>query len=202
MSNRKIDKMNKFSIKILLFTLLIVAHSCTKDYQVCNGNVEIKDTNHLVDISVLKEVPAMLDTLTKYPELKVTSIINDQYQTGMTCNYYFKGLICFGASYSLNRSKRENYWFCQDNRPKEVISTNLDKKIEYQKALEIAKKEIDFKNSCLSYQLGFYYADTSAIETPISYKLVWNVKSIGGSAYVVLDAKSGFIYSKFDGVFQ
>ena len=78
----------------------------------------------------------------------------------------------------------------------------MDKKIESQKALQIAKKEIDFKNSCLSYQLGFYYAYTSEIETPTSRKLVWNVKSIGGSAYVVIDANSGFIYSKFDGVFQ
>lgn len=196
----------KNSIKIFIFIValinLLTIESCKKCISDCTENKEIKGSNHLADISLLKAVPQMLDTLAKYPELQVASIIDDEYQTGISCNYFYKGIKVFGASYTLSKSKKFNYFDCSDYTPKVAIPSNLVKNIDYKKALEIAKKEINFRNSCLSYQLCYYYSDTSATEKPSSYKLVWDINALGGSAYVVLDATTGFIYHKFDGMVQ
>lgn len=192
--------MAKLSIQLILVTIFTVFQSCKTDEQICNVNLEIKDSKHLVDISVLKMVPQILDTLAKYPELQVTSIINDEYYIGVICDYFYNGLICFNNSYSIGKSKKQNFWHYQDSRPKVTLSNNLSKKIDAQKAIDIAKKEIDFRGNCLTYQLGYYYSDTSGLETPTNYKLVWNIKSYGGSATVFLDANSGHIYHKFDGI--
>jgi hypothetical protein len=189
----------KLVISVVLITAFVFLQSCKKGEQICNGNKEIKSTNHLVDISVLKTVPQMLDSLAKYKELQVDKIVNDEYMTSVCCNYFSNGLIVFNASYALIKSKKFNFFICEDYRPKVTIPTNLAKNIDYRKALEIAKNEINFSGSCLSYQLGYYYSDTSEILTPASFKLVWSVKEIDGGAYVFLDAGNGKVYSKFDG---
>jgi Zn-dependent metalloprotease len=190
--------MKKFS-SIVLIGLLVFFSSCKKTESNCNGNVEIKGNNHLVDLSVLKTVPQMLDSLAKYPNLQAASIVNDEYMTSVTCNYFYNDLIVFGASYQLTKSKKFGYFDCFDYRPKVTLPTNLVQNIDSKKALEIAKKEINLEPTCLTSQLGYSYQDTSVIEKPSSYKLVWNIKS--GSAYVSVDAGNGNVYSKFDGIF-
>ncbi|MFY7732547.1 MAG: hypothetical protein ACOVSR_03615 [Bacteroidia bacterium] len=190
--------MKKFS-SIVLISLLLIFTSCKKTESNCNGNVEIKGNNHLVDVSVLKTVPQMLDSLAKYPNLQAASIVNDEYMTSVTCNYFYNDLIVFGASYQLTKSKKFGYFDCFDYRPKVTLPTNLAQNIDNKKAIEIAKKEINLEPTCLTSQLGYAYQDTSVIEKPSSYKLVWNIKS--GSAYVILDASNGSVYSKFDGRF-
>lgn len=186
-------------ISILLFSAFITFISCKKTESNCNGNVEIKGSNHLVDLSVLKTVPQMLDSLAKYPNLQAKSIVDDEYITSVTCNYFYNNLIVFGASYTLTKSKKFGYFNCFDYKPKVTLPTNLFQNINNKKALEIAKKEINLEPSCLTSQLGYFYQDISVIEKPSSYKLVWNIKT--GSAYVILDATNGFIYHKFDGVY-
>jgi Zn-dependent metalloprotease len=190
--------MKKFSSIVLIGSLLILA-SCKKTESNCSGNVEIKGNNHLVDLSVLKTVPQMLDSLEKYPNLQAASIMDDEYMTSLSCNYFYNNLIVFGASYTLTKSKKFGYFECADYRPKVNLPTNLVKNIDDKKAIEIAKKEINLDGKCLSYQLGYSYQDTTNIETTSNYKLVWNIKS--GSAYVILDATNGNVYAKFDGIF-
>lgn len=184
---------------ILLFFAFITFVSCKKTESNCNGNVEIKGKTHLIDLSVLKTVPQMLDSLAKYPNLQAASIMDDEYMTSLSCNYFYNNLIVFDASYQLTKSKKFGYFDCADYRPKVNPLANLAQNIDNKKALEIAKKEINLEPSCLTSQLGYSYQDTSNIEKPSSYKLVWNIKS--GSAYVILDATNGFIYHKFDGVY-
>ncbi|MBJ7427597.1 MAG: hypothetical protein JHD28_01355 [Bacteroidia bacterium] len=186
-----------YKILILIFSAFITFSSCKKTEPNCIGNVEIKGSNHLVDLSVLKTVPQMLDSLAKYPNLQAASIVDDEYMTSVTCNYFYNNLIVFGASYELTKSKKFGYFDCFDYRPKVTLPTNLSQNINNKKAIEIAKKEINLEPSCLTSQLGYSYQDTSVIEKPSSYKLVWNIKS--GSAYVILDASNGSVYSKFDG---
>ncbi len=187
---------------IAFIAIIGMCQSCRKDIPLCTGDIEIKGANHLVDISCLKAAPQLLDTLAKYPELQVISVIDDEYQIGMTCNYFYKGLICFGSSYGLYKAKKDKGLYCQDYTPKVAIQANMAKNINYQKAIEIAKREQVFYDGCLSYQLGYSYQDTSTIETPNSYKLVWKVEMLGGGSYVILDANSGHIYSVFDGMYR
>lgn len=190
--------MKKFSSTVLIGLLFIIS-SCKKTESNCSGNVEIKGSNHLVDVSVLKTVPQMLDSLAKYPNLQAESIMDDEYMTSLSCNYFYNNLIVFGASYTLTKSKKFGYFDCNDYRPNVNPIANLAQNIDNKKALEIAKKEINLDEKCLTYQLGYSYQDTTEIETTSSYKLVWNIKS--GSAYVIVDATNGTVYSKFDGSF-
>lgn len=184
---------------ILLFFAFITFISCKKTKPNCNGNVEIKGSNHLVDLNVLKTVPQMLDSLVKYPNLQATSIVDDEYMTSVTCNYFYNNLIVFGANYTLTKSKKNGNFDSYNNTPKVNLPTNLIKNVDNKKAIEIAKKEINLDGKCLTYQLGYSYQDTTEIEATSSYKLVWNIKS--GSAYVILDATNGTVYSKFDGIY-
>ena len=190
--------MKKFSSIVLISSLLILA-SCKKTESNCSGNVEIKGSNHLVDLSVLKTVPQMLDSLEKYPNLQAASIMDDEYMTSLSCNYFYNNLTVFGASYELTKSKKFGYFDCYDYRPKVTLPNNLAQNIDNKKAIEIAKKAINLEPTCLTSQLGYSYQDTSAIEKTSSYKLVWNIKS--GSAFVIVDASNGSVYSKFDGRF-
>jgi Zn-dependent metalloprotease len=190
--------MKKFS-SIILIGLLVIFSSCKKTESNCSGNVEIKGSNHLVDLSVLKTVPQMLDSLEKYPNLQAASIMDDEYMTSLSCNYFYNNLTVFGASYELTKSKKFGYFDCYDYRPKVTLPNNLAQNIDNKKAIEIAKKAINLEPTCLTSQLGYSYQDTSAIEKTSSYKLVWNIKS--GSAYVIVDASNGSVYSKFDGRF-
>ncbi len=188
-----------YKISILLFSAFITFSSCKKTETNCNGNVEIKGSNHLVDISVLKTVPQMLDTLAKYPNLQAASITDDEYMASLSCNYFYNNLIVFGASYQLTKSKKFGYFDCVDYTPKVDLPNNLVQNIDNKKAIEIAKKAINLTEKCLTYQLGYSYQDTTEIETTNSYKLVWNIES--GSAYVIVDATNGTVYSKFDGMY-
>ncbi len=190
--------MKKIS-SIVLIGLLIFFSSCKKTEPNCNGNVEIKGSNHLVDVSVLKTVPQMLDTLTKYPNLQAVSIVDDEYMTSLSCNYFYNNLIVFGANYRLTKNKKFGNFDSYENTPKVNLPTNLIKNIDNNKAIEIAKKEINLDEKCLTYQLGYSYQDITEIETTSSYKLVWNIKS--GSANVIVDATNGTVYSKFDGIY-
>jgi hypothetical protein len=184
---------------ILLFFAFITFSSCKKMEPNCGGNVEVIGSKHLVDIGVLKTNPQLFDTLAKYPSLQAAYITDDEYMTSVTCNYFFNNLIVFGASYEMSKSKKFNYFNYFDYRPKVKLPSNLIQNIDSKQALEIAKKEINLEGKCLTYQLGYSYQDTSAIETTNSYKLVWSIKS--GSAYITIDATNGTVYSKFDGYY-
>jgi Zn-dependent metalloprotease len=182
-----------------IIAVMVLVQSCKKDGPICNNYTELNNTNHLVDISVLKSVPQMLDTLAKYPNLQAASITDDEYMTSVSCNYFYNRLKVFGASYTLCKSKKFGYFDCLDYTPKVNLPNNLVQNIDDKKAIEIAKKEINLTGKCLTYQLGYSYQDTTEIETTNSYKLVWNIES--GSAYVIVDATNGTVYSKFDGMY-
>ncbi len=193
--------MIKLFIPIIFIIVFTISQSCRKDDQVCYDYIELKDTNHLTDISFLKTVPEMLDTLDKYPQLKVASILNDEYQTAMFCNYFYKGLICFNASYSLHKDKRDNDLFCSDFTPKK-IDVNISPNLPFTKAIEIAKQKLDFRYDCIAYRLGLSYEDTSAIETSTSYKLVWKIQDTYGSRYIIMDANDGQVYHIERGIWE
>lgn len=85
----------------LLLAILTVMTSCQKDVKVCTGYTELTDQNHLVDINNLNGAQELIDTLTKYPQLQVYRIINNQYSWGMHCYVFYKGLKIFTENYTL-----------------------------------------------------------------------------------------------------
>lgn len=99
------------TLKPKIFTLLsslLVLTACKKDEIICNSYTELTDKNHLVDITPLNQASAFNDSLTKYPQLRVYKVINDQYTLGMHCNVFFKGLKVFINSFDLYLRKSTN----------------------------------------------------------------------------------------------
>jgi hypothetical protein len=183
-----------------LFFVSILVISCTKDKVTCNNDTELKDQNHLVDIQSLNQVPEIIDTLTKYPQLQVYRIINDQYVTGIHCNVFYKGLKVFSDQYSLFKSKSNNSVFTLDNFIIDTVDFALTPTLTHTTAINIAKQNIDFSRTCISYRLGIFDINSGLGTETKDYKLVWKIQGEHGSPYVVLDANNGLVYREHDGI--
>lgn len=183
-----------------MFFVSTVVVSCAKDKVSCQDITELTDQNHLVDIQPLNQASEFNDTLTKYPQLQVYRVIDDQYLIGMHCNVYYQGLKVFSDQYSLFKSKSDNSLFTLDNFILDTVNFALTPTLTYTNAIDIAKQSIDFSNTCISYRLGIFDLNSGkGIETK-NYKLVWKVQGDNGSPYVILDANNIQVYRKHDGI--
>jgi hypothetical protein len=61
---------------------------------------------------------------------------------------------------------------------------------------------MNYDNTCISYRLGIYDINTLTENKTKNYKLTWEVQGDNGYPYVVLDADSGQVYFKDDGIRQ
>ena len=80
---------------IPLILILLVFNACKKDDQVCESYTELNDRQHLCDLSALNQYPQFLDTLAKYPQLRVNSIVNDEYMLKMNCDVFYGNSMLF-----------------------------------------------------------------------------------------------------------
>ena len=191
--------------KIFIFLFIIGLFSCKKDPKICDSYTELTDKNNLIDISPLNNVHQFLDTLKKYPNLQVYRVEADQYGYGMFCHCFYKGLKDFSYDYTL--FKNVIGFYTPDTLSYSLgaiydsINFSLTPSIDYKTAIGIAKKNMQFKNTCISYRLGIYNlnAGQSFVYTK-NYKLVWWVQGESGYPYVYLDANTGQVYGSFDGM--
>jgi hypothetical protein len=160
---------------------------------------EIKDYKHLVDISELTNSPGFSDTLSKYPQLQVFKVINDEYTMGMHCHVFYKGYKIFFEDYRLFKRKVDNSMNGMD-----VVTTEINVStapaLGYKGAIDIAKKTLNFENACIGYRLGFYDINSGTSFQPKEFKLVWMIEGENGHPFVLLDANTGNVYMKDDGV--
>lgn len=187
--------------RILFFSFVsILVASCTKDKLFCDGYTELTDRNHLVDIQPIYEVPEFKDTLTKYPQLQVFRVIDNKYMIGMHCNIFYKDLKVFSDQYSLFKSKNDGSVDQMNGSITDTIPLDLTPTLSASEAIKTAKQKMNFHNLCISYRLGITDINSGRGNVPSDYKLVWKVQGKGGNPYVILDANSGEVYQKDDGV--
>ncbi|MFN4082108.1 MAG: PepSY domain-containing protein [Bacteroidia bacterium] len=184
--------------KILLFTALIYTvamgnYSCKTDPIVCDGYKEIKRSKtHLVDPKLLNEAPFLTDILEKNPQMQLSRVINDEFMIGMHCNQFYKNLFIINGGYGAYVSKRDGFTHTENNIIKSV-NISVEPKLNYNTAIDIAKQNMNFNESCICYELAIY-------STGVDYKLVWLVKDLNNSyPYVIVDAHSGEVIEKNDG---
>jgi hypothetical protein len=184
-------------LSLVMGLILLTLTQCKKDIKVCGGYTELSGQAHLVDLNALKDVPPFLDTLAKYPQLRVYEVINDPYMYGMHCHVFYKGLQLMNHNYALFKSKSENFIYGIDTIA-EGINMATTPNIQFEEAIGIGKRNMNFENACISYQLGIY--DLGDTQTSNRYTLVWKIQDEYGSRYVILDANSGQVYRKEDGI--
>ena len=190
----------KFFLKLVsVLVLFLSINACKKDKEVCTNFNEINDRQHISDLTSLNKVPKFLDTLAKYPQLRVSSIVDDEYMIKMDCDKFSGNLIIFFDTYEISIHKRDSYVHASGDIkvPQNVDNIPL---ISSDEAIVKAKSEVRFP-SCVNYRLGLFpkYNEITDITT---YTLAWKITdSKGGSVpFVIIDAKTGLLLMKDDGV--
>lgn len=187
-----------------IFTLIVtgalLGTSCTKWSKACLGSTELTGKEHLVDISVLSQAPELLDTLAKYPQLQVARIKNDPYAIGMHCNVFYQDLQVFSDEYILFKQKSNNHLEALQSYILDQVQVSLIPHLSHDEAISIAKKTMDFSESCIYYRLGLFNLNSGTGETNREDRLVWKVQGKDGWPYVILDAQDGTVYRSFDGI--
>ena len=189
---------NLFLKSIYLSVFLLSITACKKDHEVCTSYTELNDRQHLCDLTPLNKVPKFLDTLTKYPQLRVSSIVDDEYMIKMDCDKFSGNLIIFFDTYELVISKSDNYFYSGGDIK---VPQNIDNipLISSEDAIVKAKSEIRFP-SCVNYRLGLFpkYNEIADITTDT---LAWKITdSKGNTPFVIIDAKTGLLLMKDDGI--
>ena len=187
-----------FTFKLFLVSVFILSIvACKRDSKICDTTQELNDKQHLVDLTPLDKVPQFLEELTKHPQLRVNSIVDDEYMTQMNCDVFHGNLLIFFANYDLSKSKKDGYVFKSGEI---LVPQNLDINPEFTSAEAIskAKSELEFK-SCLNYRLGILPVYDENNNTT-NFKLAWKISDEYKSQFVIVDAKSGDVLMKDDGV--
>ncbi len=189
----------KYFLKLVsVLVLFLVINACKRDLEVCSNVNETNERKHISDLTPLNKVPKFLDTLAKYPQLRVSFIVDDEYMIKMDCDKFAGNLIIFFDTYELVISKRDNYFYSGGDIK---VPQNIDNipLISSEDAIVKAKSEIRFP-SCVNYRLGLFpkYNEITDITT---YTLAWKITDSKGSApFVIIDAKSGVVLMKDDGL--
>ena len=193
-----------FRINSVIFCFLLSAfvlfQSCEKE--LCRKRaVEISGMNHTVDLKDLekiKTIPELQSVLDKYPQLRVKRFIDDEYQFGIHCSQYYKGILVETEPYQVHSSKREKYVFEMG----EIISApsfSLTPNFSYLRGYDIVKKLIPL-TSCYSYKLAIYDLNAGVSNSPKDFKLVWIYESLNNGSSAVIDAHTEDVYRAFDGI--
>lgn len=185
---------------MFLISLLVVA--CKKPAQEivkCTTQTEISNTNHLINYDFTNDAPGFIDTLNKYPQLQIHRIINDQYALTVHCNVFYEGIQILNEGYRLIKNKSTD-----QNTFLDTITTFIDIDLiptkSAKESIKIAESVLDYKGSCISYQLGVFDINKGINNQVKDYKLVWKVsKDKNNYPIVILDAHTGKTYFKDDG---
>ena len=186
---------------LFYFLMLGILAGCKKD---AGKHCPIIDdgVTQWVDLSPVKNIKEIMDTLAKYPELQVyraqlTWGVYDptNYFASVSCNIYYKGVLIFNKSYGIDAINVLPTYYSEP-LPLKINELSVIPAINREKAHSIALKASSFP-SCPASTLGIM--NFSADSTPL-YKLVWRVRGPEyGYPIVFLDAQTGEVYSVFDG---
>jgi hypothetical protein len=184
---------------IFAFSVLFFFSSCKKDVKVCNIYTELLDHDNLVDITILKSTPEIYDTIVKY-KLQVREIVNDNILFGFKSNLIYKDLMVFNEDYYLYKNKFANSFVIIGQPTIDSIKFSLKPNLACKDAIHIAEKNISFNNTCIFYRLGILNINAGVLNSQINCKLVWKIQGENGWPYVILDANTGQVYLKDDGI--
>ncbi len=186
---------------IYILTIVILQAACKKEAKICGSTTELTDTKNTVDPGAIGS-KLLMDSLATHPELQVYQTHSDQYGWVAKCNIFYKGLKFFQNVFYYHGTG--NTIVSYDTLDFSKVNFSLVPTLKFEDAVYIAKQEMNFSKTCISYRLGFY-ASTKNIGNTMkrqTYKLVWKIQGNNGYPYVYVDANTGQVLEKFDGLVQ
>jgi hypothetical protein len=166
----------------------------------CPDLVEEYREGHFTDLSPVSNVQPIIDTLARYPQLKVYKAtmnygVDPGYYTAIiNCIVYYKRVPFFNLYYSLFVTPLDIKQF--GNIPGE-INISTEPAVSRERAREIASEHFEFER-CTLARLGIVNLSSDTVP---NYRLVWRIEGAEtGYPSVQLDAQNEVVYSKDDGI--
>ena len=179
---------------IVLILPLLFFTGCKKDLGACKNYTKLTGFEKVIDKNSVS-APQLRDTLLKYPQLQLLQFNNYSFGWYARCQVYYQDLMIFSDTYNLQLTSGASSWELStiDTIWTRPLNISLDPVLSKEKAIELAKKYVNFDHTCISYQLGLYCNNRYAIFKYRSYSLAWKIQSADGQSYVILDASQGYL---------
>jgi hypothetical protein len=183
----------------ILLAVLFLQSACKKDVAACTDYTQLTDRANHADPKQTNS-QALLDTLAKHPEYQVMMVDVEKYGWVVNGNVFYNGLLIFTTGFMFHGDANNNITVL-DTLKLGTFNFSLTPTLTYLDAIKLARAQEDFSRTCISYRLGIYNINASQPHPQtINNKLVWLVQGNNGTPYVYLDANTGQVYSKFDGI--
>jgi hypothetical protein len=180
--------------ELIVFILpLCFLTGCKKDLGSCKSYKKLSGFEKVIDKNTVSEQP-LRDTLLKYPQLQLASLSSYNFGWFARCHVFYKDLMIFSDTYDLQLNAGPSSWELSttDTIWTRPLNFSLDPAISHEKAIELAKKYVNFDHTCIAYQLGLYCTNRYSIFKYRNYCLAWKIQSDDGNYYIILDASQGY----------
>lgn len=179
--------------------LALSLFSCQQEPQPCLESTEVSNTGHLVDLSSLEaNAPEFIDSINAHPQLQVAKIMHQGDNLRMDCNVYHENVRLFYASYNLLKNTATGSIHpVGRNQIAYTLNMELTPSIAAADAVDAARNEMDFGESCLTYTLGIIEQEAGA------YYLIWFVAAEENAGrFVMLDAQTNEVLRVATGMWE
>ena len=173
---------------LILSIISMLLGACRKEIKDCKDE-EITGRDKAVDISAIWS-QQILDTLAKYPQLQPFNVFTTMYYNGVMCNVYYKDLLIFTDTYTLNKQFGGNDTLTSSGRLlRSDPGISLEPTVTITEAYKEAKKHVNFDNTCIKYRLGLFNSNYGNYSLAAKYELVWKIMdSQNPYIYVIINA--------------
>lgn len=121
---------------------------------------------------------------------------------GIHCNVFHQGLPVLSDQYNLFQSKSTNEISSIHTELGDNIDIPLLPSLSSDDANTIAKETIKFNENCLKSRLAILNINSGKGEAPKEYRLIYKIQSKDENQYVIVDAHTGVVYRKHDGIYH
>jgi hypothetical protein len=188
---------------VIALIILITIAGCKKEGGKYCPVLTSSNTDHLVDLSPVRDIPQIMDTLTKYPQLQVYRINAGKgfdpgsYWANVSCNVYYKGLPIFRSGYYMYYSTFVTEYNNTNGKIPLKIDISIEPVVTRNEAIQRAEEYQDFEH-CPFTQLGITNLGTDSLP---DYKLSWRIMGAeSGYPIMEIDAQNKNILYSDDGL--
>ena len=191
----------RFKAAIVFLVLTLIA--CQKEGGKYCPLLTSTNTGPLVDLAPVRDIPQIMDTLKKYPQLQVFRLnAGKGYDPGsfwanVSCRVYYSGLQIFRTEYYFRYSTFPSEYNGTEGHIPLQLDLSLEPGFSRDEAIRIAKENQTFEH-CPFTQLGL--TNVGSPSQP-SYKLSWRITGAeSGYPIVEIDAQNKNILYSDDGI--
>lgn len=184
---------------LIVFTLItaLAIVGCKKDLGACKHVTETFEAEENKTDPATVSAQEVLDTLQKYPRLKLAGYSTNTAGWWAQYDIFYKGLKVFSDRYYLYKSFETNKISANvADYLKPVKDIGITPAITKEDAVKEAKKVINLDHTCAEATLG-YYNQPAQIPT-VNYELVWRISGADGKSFAYINAQTKTVIAAYN----